>query len=148
MPITGEHTAAGRESILVIDHDPAVRAFLEEALGRADFDVTLAADGEGAIVAGTGADLRAIVLDTDASPISGPDLLAFLRCRWPAVPVIVTTRWSSAGARDAAHRWGATAYVSDLNDVVALAVRLRDVARSHRHGAAPAARARRVERPG
>ena len=93
-------------NILLVDDDAAVRRPLRQALGLCGYTVVEACDGMEALrIVGEGlAVVDLVLLDVKMPGMSGWDVLAELRRRTPAIPVILTsgyTQQDSAPPADA-----------------------------------------------
>ena len=82
-------------TILVVDDEEAMRAFLRSTLRRRGFEVPVATDGEEAreIIEQGGIDL--IITDLTMPRMGGMELLHWVRARRGAPPVIVMTGYAS-----------------------------------------------------
>jgi two-component system cell cycle sensor histidine kinase/response regulator CckA len=91
-PVTG--------TVVLVEDEPQVRAWLEQALARRGFDVHAASDGEHALA--LLAQLReaplAIVTDVSMPRLSGPELVERMRRYWPLVPVVFITGYAREDA--------------------------------------------------
>jgi CheY-like chemotaxis protein len=93
--------------VLVVDDDPSVRNVLALLLGREGFETTSVADVDQALACLTGETIDAVLTDLIMPGRSGLVLLAELRGRHPAVPVIAMTGSENDALRDAAIVLGA-----------------------------------------
>ncbi len=85
--------------VLVVDDDAAIRALLATTLPRDEYEVVQAADGEEALARLAEEAPSLVLLDWRMPGLSGDQVLAELKRRFPEVPVIVLT-----GEREA-ERW-------------------------------------------
>ena len=85
--------AMGR--ILVVEGDEHVRKTVGLVLKQKGYDVLEAADGEGAVAAVESqvpdGPIHAVICDIGLPVMSGKEVVAFLRAKLPAVPIIVMT---------------------------------------------------------
>ena len=78
--------------VFIIDDEEHVRKTVGLALKQGGYGVLEAADGEEAIATiQSGPSVQAIICDIALPKINGNDLIAFIRVKLPAVPVIVLT---------------------------------------------------------
>jgi len=86
----------GKGNILLVDDDAAVRRPLRQALGLCGYTVVEACDGIEALrIVGEGlAVVDLVLLDVKMPGMSGWDVLAELRRRTPALPVILTSGYT------------------------------------------------------
>jgi PAS domain S-box-containing protein len=86
------------ERVLVVEDQPAVRAFLSELLDRLGYDVSAFADGEAALEAAAAADDRGpaalLIADVVLPGKSGVELADDLRQRWPGMKVLLVSGYS------------------------------------------------------
>jgi signal transduction histidine kinase len=90
-----------RGSVLVVDDEPGVRAFLAAALRRAGYRILTACDGRGALAvcAHETRSIDAAVLDIVTPLIGADELLAELRTRYPQIRVLLTSGYSESESR-------------------------------------------------
>lgn len=81
--------------VLIIEDEEHVRKTVGLALKQGGYEVLEATDGEQAIAAiqsaPNGLAVHAVICDVGLPKISGNDVIAFIRARLPAVPIIVLT---------------------------------------------------------
>jgi DNA-binding NtrC family response regulator len=79
--------------VLIVEDEEHVRKTVGLALKQGGYEVLEATDGEQAIAAiqsaPTGFTVHAVICDIALPKVSGNDVIAFLRARLPAVPIIV-----------------------------------------------------------
>lgn len=97
--------------VLIIEDDAAMRALLRDVLERAGHRVVERGDGVGLPALIEQEPFDAIVLDKEMPGVNGLDLLAFLRQRLPAVPVIFITAFGGRPVAEEAARRGAFSYL-------------------------------------
>jgi two-component system cell cycle sensor histidine kinase/response regulator CckA len=93
----------GSGGVLVIDDDESVRTVLQRTLARIGFTVSLAADGKEALEL-FNADpsrYRVVLLDYKLPGMDANAILAGLRARRPAIPVIVMSGYTREDAGEA-----------------------------------------------
>jgi DNA-binding response OmpR family regulator len=98
-------------TVLVIDDDPEMWALLKDVLEREGHRVLQEAKGERAIPTLESNHVSAVVLDKEMPGVNGMDLLAFLRRRWPDIPVIFITAFGGPTVAEEALRLGAARYL-------------------------------------
>jgi DNA-binding response OmpR family regulator len=81
--------------VLIVDDDPSVRDALKKVLHESGYSVRAAADGRQGALELEQHSFQLLVLDLDLPKISGWDLLDFVIARWPAMPIIILTAFSS-----------------------------------------------------
>jgi DNA-binding NtrC family response regulator len=107
-------TRNGQRLLLLIDDEPAQRRLVSALAGRAGWRSIFAADGEMALAQlGTqdGMQLDAILLDHWAPEADAAPLIAALRERRPALPILMLTANGSVAHAVAAMRAGATDFL-------------------------------------
>ena len=107
-------TRNGQRLLLLIDDEPAQRRLVAALAARGGWRAILAADGETAIATlGTqdGMQLDAIVLDHWAPGADATSLIASLRERRPALPILMLTANGSVSHAVSAMRAGATDFL-------------------------------------
>ncbi|WP_374942596.1 sigma-54-dependent transcriptional regulator [Sphingomonas sp.] len=107
-------TRNGQRLLLLIDDEPAQRRLVAALAARAGWRAIFAVDGEMAIATlGTqdGMQLDAILLDHCAPDADATDLIAALRERRPALPILMLTANGSVAYAVAAMRAGATDFL-------------------------------------
>ncbi len=100
-----------RMRVLIVEDDAAMRALLRDVLERAGHRVVERADGTGLPALVEQETFDAVVLDKEMPGPNGLDLLAFLRQRLPAVPVIFITAFGGRPVAEEAARRGAFSYL-------------------------------------
>ena len=125
--------------VLVVDDDKNHREMLGEALGRAGFQVDLAAGGEEALEKGGRREYDAVFSDIKMSPLSGMDVLEAFRKTAPETPVVLLTAFGSVDTAIQAMKRGAFDYLGkpvNLDELVLMATRAiehRRLVRENRH---------------
>jgi len=127
-------TTPGR--VLLVEDDPMLSTAYARALGADGFEVTPVQSGEGALSALSEADYDVLILDIGLPGIDGFAVLARLRGRDRALPVVVLTARDDADCRHRAFGLGADAFLgkpialSELKRHVHAALRRVDAAGS------------------
>ncbi|MBX3332151.1 MAG: sigma-54-dependent Fis family transcriptional regulator [Nitrospira sp.] len=99
-------------SILVVDDDQRNREMLTEALSHAGFAVEVACDGVEALSKANEATYDAVLSDVRMTPLSGLDLLDFLRKSMPEIPIVLLTAFGSVDTAIQAMKQGAYNYIT------------------------------------
>jgi DNA-binding response OmpR family regulator len=86
--------------VLIIEDDGAMRAVLRDVLELEGYRVTERADGADLPALAEHEHFDAVILDKEIPGCNGLDLLALLRRRRPAVPVIFVTALGGRGVAD------------------------------------------------
>lgn len=110
------------ERILVVDDDRVLRERLARALGDRGFEVSAAADADGALAEAARAKPDRAVVDLRMPGRSGLDLVRDLREEFPDIEIVVLTGYGSIASAVDAMRLGAINYLSkpaDADDVLA-----------------------------
>ncbi|NAZ75164.1 response regulator [Kineococcus sp. T13] len=124
--------------VLVVDDEPGLRRALSINLSARGWEVTVAADGAGALEAAAAGHPDVVLLDLGLPDLDGLEVIAGIR-GWSRVPIIVlTARTASADAVDALDA-GADDYVTKPFAMDVLLARLRAAVRrgADASGAAP-----------
>ncbi|WP_422072188.1 response regulator [Tranquillimonas rosea] len=100
--------------ILAIDDSRTIREMLRDSLGRADFDVHLAVDGQDGIdkIGDVGPDV--VITDINMPRLDGFGVIEAIRSGPPlhqALPILVLTTESAPDLKDRARRIGATGWI-------------------------------------
>jgi CheY-like chemotaxis protein len=101
-----------RRRIVLVDDDPIVRRLLRTTLPSESFDVLEASDGDAALRLVEGAEPSLVVLDWLLPRRSGAEVLAEIKRRFPALPVLVLTGARDPGQREHAARLGADVFLT------------------------------------
>jgi DNA-binding NtrC family response regulator len=103
-----------RERVLIVDDDPVQRRLLDDMVRKFGYEPIMAASGDAAMAALTGAEsarIDAVVLDLVMPDLDGLGALAKMRAAGLAIPVIVQSSRGSADDLVTAMRAGATDFV-------------------------------------
>jgi CheY-like chemotaxis protein len=110
-PSVGERRR-GSGTILVVDDEQTVRIFAQQALEHNGYRVLLAENGEEAIeVLAAHPEVVAVLLDLTMPDISGDEVARHLRSIRPSLPILLSSGYSEAEARE---RFGAAEVTSFL----------------------------------
>jgi FixJ family two-component response regulator len=102
--------AGGR--ILVVEDDDGMREAIEALLGAASIESASYGSAEALLAGGAVEAAACVISDLKLPGMSGFELLAALRARGPAPPVIMITAHDAPGVRREAERLGAAAYLA------------------------------------
>lgn len=130
--------------ILLVDDEPAITGNLALFLGRAGFEVTVAADGEEALLKIASLAPELIILDVMMPKVDGREVLRRLRREDNWTPVILLTQVGDSSERAMALQEGADDYLNKPFDPHELVARLRAVLRRASPGRPPLAAAQRL----
>jgi len=121
-----------KRRILVVEDDRTLRQALTFNLGREDYDVRVAVDGEQALAAGRDPSLDLILLDVMLPAMSGLEVLRRLRSEAITTPVIVVSAKGDEIDRVVGLKVGADDYVSKPFSRPELLARIEAVLRRQR----------------
>jgi CheY-like chemotaxis protein len=105
--------------VLVVDDDPYIRELVSAALLNHGYDVQSARDGVEALRRLEEGRYEVVLTDYGMPRMNGLQLLAAIRDRWPATPVVFVSGESSETARMAAQK-GAYAWLGKPYDLARL----------------------------
>jgi len=117
------------QRVLVVDDDPTVSDVVRRYLERADFEVTLAADGHGALDAVAARRPDLVVLDLMLPGIDGLEVCRRLRGRDPNLPIVMLTALGEEADRVLGLSLGADDYVTKPFSPRELVLRVQSVLR-------------------
>jgi two-component system response regulator MprA len=120
---------AAAERVLVVDDDPSLRRMLERTLAAEGYDVTVAADGGGALVAVERVAPDVIVLDVAMPALDGLAVCRRLRARGLPTPILMLTARDAVPDRVSGLEAGADDYLVKPFAVAELVARLRALTR-------------------
>ena len=103
--------------IWVVDDDRSIRFVLSKALKRAGFEVSTFERGNVVLEALESHRPSALVSDIRMPGISGTELLATMKERWPDIPVIIMTAFSDLDSAVSAFQGGAFEYLPKPFDI-------------------------------
>lgn len=124
-------------NILVVDDEPKLCDLLASALGQNDVQVFVAGNGLHALKVLEQEDIDLVISDWRMPGMDGPALLAEIKVRYPHVPVIVMTAYSTVKNAVQSMRNGAYDYIAkpfdidELDITVAKALQFRDIMRDN-----------------
>ncbi|MCC7054711.1 MAG: PAS domain S-box protein [Gemmatimonadaceae bacterium] len=119
----------GLERIMVVDDEPAVAAFLSNALARFGYRTSAftSADAAMAQLADPQEHYDLLITDMTMPQISGEDLLREVRRTHPNLPVVVCTGFSASMTPERAYELGAAGYLTKPLSVNELALQVRRI---------------------
>jgi DNA-binding response OmpR family regulator len=126
------------QHVLVVDDDATVSDVVRRYLERADFEVTLAADGPSALTAAATQRPDLVVLDLMLPGMDGLEVCRRLRERDPHVPVVMLTALGEEADRVVGLSLGADDYVTKPFSPRELVLRVQSVLRRATRAAEPA----------
>jgi two-component system response regulator MprA len=118
-----------RERVLVVDDDPPLRRMLERTLAAEGFEVTVAADGGGALAAAERYAPDVIVLDVAMPAPDGLAVARRMRAKGLPTPILMLTARDAVVDRVAGLEAGADDYLIKPFAVAELVARLRALTR-------------------
>jgi DNA-binding response OmpR family regulator len=127
------------QRVLVVDDDATVSDVVRRYLERADFEVTLAADGPGALAAAAAHRPDLVVLDLMLPGMDGLEVCRRLRERDPDLPVVMLTALGEEADRVVGLSLGADDYVTKPFSPRELVLRVQSVLRRATRAAEPTA---------
>ncbi len=130
------------QHVLVVDDDPTVSDVVRRYLERADFEVTLAADGPAALDAVATRRPDLVVLDLMLPGIDGLEVCRRLRERDPDLPIVMLTALGDEADRVVGLSLGADDYVTKPFSPRELVLRVQSVLRRAARSAEPRPRSR------
>lgn len=133
-----------KSKVLLVDDERAITDNLAPFLSRAGFAVTVAADGEAALLQVAKISPALIILDVMMPRLDGREVVRRLRSADNWTPVILLTHVGEAGERAMALEEGADDYLNKPFDPQELVARMRAVLRRARPGKPPLATAARL----
>jgi two-component system response regulator FlrC len=98
--------------ILIAEDDPALREALVDTLALAGYEVVEAVDGESALAQLERVEVGMVVSDVQMKPMDGHRLLAEIKQRRPALPVLLMTAYGVVDKAVEAMRAGACHYIT------------------------------------
>ena len=127
------------QRVLVVDDDATVSDVVRRYLERADFEVTLATDGPGALAAAAAHRPDLVVLDLMLPGMDGLEVCRRLRERDPDLPVVMLTALGEEADRVVGLSLGADDYVTKPFSPRELVLRVQSVLRRATRAAEPTA---------
>jgi DNA-binding NtrC family response regulator len=124
-------------NVLVVDDEPKLCDLLASALGQGDITVFTAGNGLHALTVLEREEIDLVISDWRMPGMDGPQLLAEIRVRFPDLPVIVMTAYSTVKNAVQSMRNGAFDYISkpfdidELDITVNKALQFRDIMRDN-----------------
>lgn len=124
-------------NILVVDDEPKLCDLLSSALSQNHIQVFIAGNGLHALKVLEQEDIDLVISDWRMPGMDGPQLLAEIKVRYPQLPVIVMTAYSTVKNAVQSMRNGAYDYIAkpfdidELDITVAKALQFRDIMRDN-----------------
>jgi two-component system KDP operon response regulator KdpE len=118
-----------KPAILVVDDEDQILRVLKPTLESQGYEVTTAADGEGAIESLRAASYSAVILDLGLPDMDGKEVMQRVRS-WTSVPIIVLSARHEEGEKIAALDGGASDYLEKPFAAGELLARVRVALRS------------------
>jgi FixJ family two-component response regulator len=98
-------------NVVIVDDDDSMREAITRLLRAAGFEPFPYSSAEAFLASGAAASASCVVCDLRLPAMSGFDLLAALRARGEAPPLILITAHDAPGLREEAQHRGASAYL-------------------------------------
>src|SRR5688500_6554208 len=127
------------QRVLVVDDDPTVSDVVRRYLERAEFEVTLAEDGPGALSAVAQSRPDLVVLDLMLPGIDGLEVCRRLRADDASLPIVMLTALGEEGDRVVGLSLGADDYVTKPFSPRELVLRVQSVLRRAVRASEPSA---------
>ena len=123
--------------ILIVEDDARIASFIVKGLAAEGFGATVAGNGNVALdlLAPPHPEIDVALLDLGLPGLPGEEVLAFLKARNPALPVIIVTARRAVEDKVRGLNLGATDYVTKPFSFAELVARIRTAARSTAHQA-------------
>ena len=120
---------SGTERVMVVDDEPAVAAFLSNALARFGYRTTTFTSAEAALqnLGDDTEEYDLIITDMTMPRMSGEDLLREAQRVRPGLPVVVCTGYSASMTPERAYELGAAGYITKPLSVNELAHQIRRI---------------------
>lgn len=124
-------------NLLVVDDEPKLCDLLSSALSQNDVQVFTASNGLQALAMLEQEDIDLVISDWRMPGMDGPQLLAEVKLRYPQLPVIVMTAYSTVKNAVQSMRNGAYDYIAkpfdidELDITVSKALQFRDILRDN-----------------
>src|SRR2546423_8333116 len=97
---------------MIVDDDDSVRSLLRMTLRRDEFEIVEACDGQEAIAELERAAPDLVLLDWTMPGVTGDEVLAELKERFPTLPVIMLTPEAKPSYRELAESLGPDAFLT------------------------------------
>ncbi|MHB0856024.1 MAG: PAS domain S-box protein [Anaerolineae bacterium] len=125
-PLAAEpvHSDWTRQSILVVDDEPAVRGLLQRVLSNQGHEVTSVDGGSEALLVLQERAFDVLITDLGMPDVSGHQVVRRARELYPQMPIVLSTGWGDTISPDTLHTMGANALLtkpftlSELADVL------------------------------
>jgi two-component system response regulator FlrC len=97
--------------VLIVDDEPAIRLLLDNVLAGMGHTPLVVQDAETALALLHEQAVDLVVTDKNLPNMSGIELLAQIRSRWPALPVVLITGYASVDSALKAQELGASGFL-------------------------------------
>ncbi len=104
-------TGSTERTVLILEDDPLISAFMEKALRKKGYDVESFERGHSALERATSGPAGVLLLDLGLPDIDGLEVLRRLRAAQSDLPVVVVTSRSDPGDRVEATTLGVHGYI-------------------------------------
>ncbi len=111
--------------LLIVDDEDHIRKLYKDFLSREGYEVTAAASGDEAIRMVEQKKFDLVVLDIELEDTTGLDLLKILKEKYPELPVVLNSAYSTY--KDDFHTWVADAYILKSSDMLPLKNKIREL---------------------
>ena len=103
-----------QHTVLYVEDNEYNRKIVRQLLGRTDYRLVEAVDGEGGVAAAFEVDPDLILMDVQLPKMSGLDATRILRAdeRTKDIPIIIITSFAMSGDRERATAAGASGYIA------------------------------------
>ncbi len=113
--------------ILVVDDEDVVAEMLVEVLRLEGYEVSSVRSASEALLRLASEPFGLLITDNSMPGMSGLDLLAEARSRWPELPVILMTAYGSIDVSIRAHELGAAGYLlKPFDDITVVSTEVRE----------------------
>jgi two-component system cell cycle response regulator DivK len=103
-----------QHTVLYVEDNEYNRKIVRQLLGRTDYRLVEAVDGEGGVAAAFEVDPDLILMDVQLPKMSGLDATRILRAdeRTKDIPIVIITSFAMSGDRERATAAGASGYIA------------------------------------
>ncbi|HUP81295.1 MAG TPA: response regulator, partial [Pirellula sp.] len=98
--------------LLVVDDDPDIVTSLRDRFVRMGHTVSSASDGRAAVISLESDPVDLVFMDVDMPKLNGVETLRLTKKRWPELPVIIMTGYSTVQLAVTAMQAGATEFIT------------------------------------
>ncbi|MDV3349217.1 response regulator [Leptothoe sp. LEGE 181152] len=99
-------------TILIVEDDPRIAAFVSKGLKKAGYQTQIASDGNQALPSALSGKFDLILLDLGLPEINGREVLKEIRAQAVQIPVIVVTALDNDEVREEILSLGAQAFIA------------------------------------